>query len=75
MKWNTQEKISSYVKVHCFNLRIYQPIENKDTWFMSCPGIFDNLKLGEMGLNEAQIMAGAKLQLEIEKAHKIVTNQ
>ena len=79
MKW---EKITRFgkiigaeVEIDCFKLSVhhYRGCENTNIWFASCYGGFDRMKLGEMSLNDAQIMAVAKLQLKLESALRVIT--
>jgi len=77
MKWENDRRhgeiIGANAKVGCFRLSVHHYIYCGDIWFTSCFGIFETYELGEMSLNQAQVMATAKLQLELEAAIKVIT--
>ena len=78
MKWDSERRngkvISTTAKIGSFRLSVHHYMGCGDIWFMSCPGIFNQTELGEMSLNDAKVIAAAKLQLKLEKAIKIITN-
>ena len=69
------EVVSSVAEIGCFRLYVHHYIGHGDVWFTSCYGVFDRSELGEMSLNQAQVMAGAKLQLKLEAALVIITGR
>jgi len=77
MKWENKMRHSEIVganaKVGCFRLSVHHYIQCGETWFVSCSGIFDKQELGEMSLNQAQVMAAARLQLKLEESINIIT--
>ena len=77
MEWHTEKEdgkeISATAEIGDFKLSIYHYAECDDRWFMSCYGIFNATELGEISLNDAKVMAAAKLQLKLEKAIEIIT--
>ena len=78
MKWHTEKEggkeISAIAEIGDFRLSIYRYAEGDDRWFMSCYGIFNATELGGMSLNDAKVIAAARLQLKLEKAIKVITN-
>lgn len=77
MKWkykNQGKRITiSTVHIGAFKLTVHQYIGCGATWFTSCYGVFSKTRLGEVTLNEAQVMAAARLQLKLEETIKIIT--
>jgi len=77
MKWRTKMRygkvVGADIRVGKFCMSVHHYIGCGDTWYMSCYGIFNKIELGEISLNDAKVMAASKLQLELEKAIKIIT--
>ena len=77
MKWKDESRggkiFASNAQIGRFKLCVHHYIKCGDIWFASCYGIFDKIELGEMPLNQAQVMAAAKLQLTLEEAIDIIT--
>jgi len=79
MKWEWENDrrhggiIGANAEVGCFRLSVHHYMHCGDKWFTSCFGVFGTDELGEMSLNQAQVMAAAKLQLELEAAIKTIT--
>lgn len=76
MEWKIQTqngKTSSSVEVGSFRLSIHHYVGCGETWFLSCAGIFNMLELGDVSLNDAQVIAAAKMQLKLKEAIKIIT--
>ena len=78
MEWSSnrrnEKEIGAWTEIDDFKLSVHHYIGCGDIWFMSCHGIFDRTELGEMSLNDAKVMAAARLQLKLEKAIKVITN-
>ena len=76
MEWKNERRngkiIGASTKVGCFRLSVHYYIGCGDIWFMSCSGIFNKSELGAMSLNNAQVMAGAKLQLKLQEAIAVI---
>ena len=69
------EIVGAMANIGCFRLSVHHYIQCGDTWFVSCSGIFDKQELGKISLNAAKVMAAAGLQLKLEQAIKVITNQ
>lgn len=76
MEWENERRggeiIYSTARVGRFKLTVHHYVGCGELWFVSCYGIFDRIELGSMSLNQAQVMAGAKLQLILEEAVRVI---
>ncbi|MDY7037852.1 MAG: hypothetical protein SV375_17030 [Thermodesulfobacteriota bacterium] len=77
MKWQDEQRngkiTASTRRIGPFKLSVHHYIGCGDAWFMSCYGIFDKHELGEISLNDAKVMATARLQIKLEEAIKEIT--
>ena len=78
MKWKNERRggeiIGADVKIGPFRLSVHHYIGCGETWFVSCYGVFDKTELlGEISMDEAKVMAVAKLQSKLEEVNSIIT--